>query len=70
MYSFIDFSGCVFLNTYSGETLSFGLSESELVKLITSRQNHDNTKTTLDTINTLVDKGFLKSLELKNSNVE
>jgi hypothetical protein len=70
MYSFIDSSGCVFLNTFSGETLSVGLTRFDLAKIIFSYKNHDNSKTTVNTITTLVDKGFLKPFDYQNSNVE
>jgi hypothetical protein len=70
MHSFIDSSGCVFLNTFSGETLSVGLTQFDLAKIISSKKTYDNSKITVDTITTLVDKGFLKPFDHQNSHVE
>ena len=64
MYSFVDASGCVFLNTYSGETLSVGLAEPELIDFISSGKIYDNV------ITSLIDKGFIKPIDLKNYNAE
>lgn len=63
MYSFIDSSGCVFLNADSGETLSVGLSESELTKLIVPLQGKEMANSDIDTLNILVKKCFLKPLD-------
>lgn len=69
-HSFGDSSGCVLLNTFSGETLSVGLSQADLVKLISSGQANDKTGATLDTIINLVNKGFLKSIDVQGLNAE
>jgi hypothetical protein len=58
------------LNTFSGETLSVGLTQADLVKLISSGQANDKTGATLDTIINLVNKGFLKSIYVQGLNAE
>ena len=68
MHSFSDSSGCVFLNTYSGESLSVGVSQSDLITLVSLGQDYDKANTTLDAITTLVNKGFLKSLDTQGFN--
>lgn len=70
MHSFTDFSGCVFLNTYSGETLSVGLSHSALIKCLATIQGYDKSNSASESIITLVNKGFLRNLDVQSSNVE
>lgn len=70
MHSFSDSSGCVFLNTYSGESLSIGVSQSDLIKFTSLGHDHDKSSTTLDAITTLVKKGFLKSIHTQAINAE
>ena len=68
IHSFADFSGCVFFNSCSGETLSVKLGEAKLIEFICSEQFNDIEN--IATLFTLVEKGFLKPNTIKESNVE
>jgi hypothetical protein len=69
MHSFSDQSGCVFLDVYSGETLSILMSETEILNVL-SGDTHAVRETTQTTaVQSLIHKNFILPLELKNTDV-
>ena len=61
-HSFSDHSGCVFLLTSSGETLSVKLNEFALTELLSSPYNSNISDDNKLVVESLVNKGFIKLL--------
>lgn len=71
VHSFSDLSGSVFINTYSGETLSIKLSLSDVTKFFSStQQGFDKSDIEYEVTMSLVSKGFLNSFDALSPDVE
>jgi hypothetical protein len=68
-HSFLDQSGCVFLNLSSGETLSILMSETDLFKVLSGATIMDKNTAQSIAIMSLVQKNILLPLNSKNTDV-
>ncbi len=65
-HSFSDHSSCVFLDLYSGETLSILMSETEIVKALTGEMKLDKSDVKSLAMSSLMQKNILVPLDNKN----
>lgn len=69
MHSFLDQSGCVFLDLHSGETLSVLMSATEIVKVLTGNEVLDESDELQIVIISLIKKNILLPFDNKNTDV-
>lgn len=68
-HSFLDQSGCVFLDLYSGETLSVLVSEAEILKVLSGKNLTGKKKSCEVIVKSLIQKNILIPLDSKNTDV-